>query len=57
VPPILLSGHHGEVERWRRREALRRTLERRPDLLERATLSPNDQAILDELRAEAGPEG
>ena len=36
VPPILLSGHHGEVDRWRRREALRRTLERRPDLLETA---------------------
>ena len=33
VPDVLLSGHHGEIERWRRNEALRRTLERRPELL------------------------
>src|SRR6188508_266127 len=52
VPPVLLSGHHGEVDRWRRREALRRTLERRPDLLDSATVSDEDQRILDELRAE-----
>lgn len=56
VPPVLLSGHHGEVARWRRREALRRTLERRPDLLERAALSDADRATLDELRADAGGE-
>ena len=36
VPPVLLSGHHAEIERWRRREALARTLERRPDLLDDA---------------------
>ena len=53
VPPVLLSGHHGEVDRWRRREALRRTLERRPDLLEVATLNDEDQRVLDELRAES----
>ena len=47
VPPVLLSGHHGEVERWRRREALRRTLERRPDLLESADLTDGDRAELD----------
>ena len=52
VPEILLSGHHGEVARWRRRESLRRTLKRRPDLLARASLSEEDQAILDTLRAE-----
>ena len=52
VPPVLLSGHHGEVDRWRRREALRRTVERRPDLLDSATVSDEDQRILDELRAE-----
>ena len=34
VPPVLLSGHHGEVDRWRRHEALRRTRQRRPDLLD-----------------------
>ncbi|MFQ5596250.1 MAG: tRNA (guanosine(37)-N1)-methyltransferase TrmD, partial [Anaerolineae bacterium] len=39
VPDILLSGHHAEVERWRRREALRRTWERRPDLLDQADLT------------------
>jgi len=52
VPPILLSGHHGEVDRWRQREALRRTLERRPDLLETADLSDDDRAMLDELATE-----
>jgi tRNA (guanine37-N1)-methyltransferase len=57
VPPVLLSGHHGEVDRWRRREALRRTLERRPDLLEGAALTSDDRAMLDELRREPTPEG
>ena len=51
VPPILLSGNHGEVDRWRRRESLRRTLERRPDLLESAPLSDDDRQILEELGA------
>ena len=55
VPPLLLSGNHGEVERWRRREALRRTLERRPDLLERAPLDDADRRILDELRRGGSP--
>jgi len=50
VPPVLRSGNHGEVDRWRRREALRRTLERRPDLLETAPLTDADRAVLDELR-------
>jgi tRNA (guanine37-N1)-methyltransferase len=50
VPPVLLSGHHGEVARWRRVEALRRTLLRRPDLLDTAPLSEDDRAILDDLR-------
>ena len=54
VPPILLSGNHGEVDRWRRRESLRRTLERRPDLLETAPLSDEDRRTLEELRTEAG---
>jgi tRNA (guanine37-N1)-methyltransferase len=49
VPAVLLSGNHGEVDRWRRREALRRTLERRPDLLEAADLSDDDRHTLDEL--------
>src|SRR5215207_893785 len=50
VPPVLLSGHHGEVDRWRRREALRRTLERRPDLLETADLTDDDHRELEGLR-------
>ena len=57
VPAILRSGSHGEVERWRHREALRRTLERRPDLLDVASLSDADRAIVDELgRKEADPD-
>jgi tRNA (guanine37-N1)-methyltransferase len=49
VPPVLLSGHHAEVARWRRVEALRRTLARRPDLLETAPLSDQDRADLRRL--------
>jgi tRNA (guanine37-N1)-methyltransferase len=49
VPPILLSGNHGEVERWRRREAVRRTRERRPDLLETAPLDDEDRRYLASL--------
>lgn len=46
VPPVLLSGHHGEVDRWRRQEALRRTSERRPDLLGAIALDDDDRAFL-----------
>jgi tRNA (guanine37-N1)-methyltransferase len=49
VPEVLRSGHHADVARWRRREALRRTLERRPDLLEHAHLTDEDRAVLREL--------
>src|SRR4051812_2291112 len=52
VPPVLLSGHHRDIERWRRREALARTLERRPDLLTDLSLDPEDAALLEELLAE-----
>lgn len=55
VPPVLLSGHHGEVARWRRVEALRRTLQRRPDLLTNADLSEQDRADLDRLADEEPP--
>jgi tRNA (guanine37-N1)-methyltransferase len=50
APDVLLSGHHGDIERWRKREALRRTLERRPDLLEDTELTVEQQRMLDELR-------
>jgi len=52
VPEVLLSGHHAEVERWRRRQALRRTRQRRPDLLDRAELSPTDREYLGQLDTE-----
>jgi tRNA (guanine37-N1)-methyltransferase len=54
VPSILRSGNHGEVDRWRRRESLRRTLQRRPDLLQSAPLTDADRAELDRLRQEDG---
>ena len=57
VPPVLLSGHHGEVDRWRRREALRRTLARRPDLLDTAPLTDADRTDLDRLREEEAGRG
>ena len=50
VPPVLLSGHHAEIRRWRRREALRRTLDQRPELLERAELSSEDREMVEEIR-------
>jgi tRNA (guanine37-N1)-methyltransferase len=52
VPEILLSGNHAAIARWRRREALRRTLARRPDLLARASLSGEDRKMLDEIARE-----
>jgi tRNA (guanine37-N1)-methyltransferase len=49
VPPVLLSGHHAEIERWRRRKALARTFERRPELLALAELDEADRRWLAEL--------
>ena len=46
VPDVLLSGHHAKIEEWRREQSLKRTLERRPDLLENANLTKKDQKIL-----------
>jgi tRNA (guanine37-N1)-methyltransferase len=51
VPEVLLSGDHGRVERWRREQALRRTWQRRPDLLEHAKLTEADRAVLAALGA------
>ncbi len=51
VPEVLLSGHHEAIRRWRREESLRRTLERRPDLLATAPLTAEDRQILDRLKA------
>jgi tRNA (guanine37-N1)-methyltransferase len=55
VPEVLLSGHHEKIRRWRRRQALARTLQRRPELLERARLSAEDREVLRELRGETPP--
>ncbi|MCS6858005.1 MAG: tRNA (guanosine(37)-N1)-methyltransferase TrmD [Sandaracinaceae bacterium] len=52
VPEVLRSGHHEKVAKWRRREALRKTLRMRPDLLASAPLKPEDLAVLEQLRAE-----
>ncbi len=52
VPDILLSGHHANIERWRLKESLRRTLERRPELLEQLELTKTMQELLDEIRSE-----
>ena len=52
VPDILLSGNHGAIARWRRKEALRRTRFRRPDLLARLELSKLDLKLLAEIEAE-----
>lgn len=50
VPPVLLSGHHGNIEKWRREQSLKRTLLRRPELLEKAELTKDDKKILENLR-------
>lgn len=54
VPEVLRSGDHGRIERWRRAEALRRTLARRPDLIDRRGLSDAERALLDEDPAGPG---
>ena len=50
VPSVLLSGHHGNIEKWRREQSLKRTLIRRPELLEKAELSKDDEKTLEKLR-------
>lgn len=52
VPDVLLSGHHADVRRWRRRAALVRTLDRRPDLIATAALDEEEQVLLEEIRRE-----
>ena len=52
VPEVLLSGHHKNIETWRRQQSIRRTLERRPDLLEDAVLSKKEKIFLEQLLRE-----
>jgi len=57
VPPVLLSGDHERIRVWRRTESLKRTLEKRPDLLEKAGLTPEDEEILAKLKKERNLSG
>ena len=52
VPDVLLSGNHADVRRWRRKAALLRTLDRRPELLDMAALDDEERALIDEIRKE-----
>ena len=51
VPDVLMSGHHSNIETWQRKEALRRTFENRPDLLEKASLTPEEKTWLAEFNS------
>ncbi len=52
VPDILLSGNHEKIRRWRRKEALRKTFLKRPDLLEKTNLTQEDLELLEEIKKE-----
>jgi tRNA (guanine37-N1)-methyltransferase len=56
IPPVLLSGNHAEINRWRREQSLLRTLQKRPDLLEKAELSEKDRKFLEKVAREGIPE-
>ena len=53
VPQVLLSGHHGNIKKWHREQSLKRTYERRADLLERAQLDKNDKKFLSSLKSDS----
>lgn len=50
VPDVLLTGHHANVDKWRREQSLKRTAERRPDMLEKADLTKEDRKYLSQLK-------
>jgi tRNA (guanine37-N1)-methyltransferase len=52
VPPVLMSGNHAEIARWRLKQALGRTWQRRPDLLQRRQLSEHERGLLEEFKRE-----
>ena len=56
VPPVLLSGNHAEIDRWRLKQALGRTWSRRPELLAKLELSIEQKALLEEFKREAQPQ-
>lgn len=51
VPEVLLSGHHQNVDKWRRKQSIKRTFERRPDMLENAELTKDDLKYIEELKS------
>jgi tRNA (guanine37-N1)-methyltransferase len=53
IPDVLVSGHHAEIAKWRRCQSLRRTLDRRPDLLEKAKITEDDKKILERLKEDS----
>lgn len=53
VPEVLLSGHHKNIETWRRQQSIKRTLDRRPDLLDQATLTKKETEYLNQLKQES----
>ena len=56
VPEVLMSGHHANIEKWRREQAIKVTLERRPDILKDAVLSKKETAFLRELQENSSVE-
>lgn len=56
VPEVLLQGNHAEIDRWRMKMALKRTYERRPDLLERKPLTDEEKVLLEEVKKELAEE-
>jgi len=52
VPDVLLSGHHANIDKWRREQSLKRTYEKRPDMLEKAELTPSDLKFIESLKRE-----
>jgi tRNA (guanine37-N1)-methyltransferase len=55
VPEVLLSGDHGKIEKWRREQALQRTLQKRPDMIEKAQLSEAEKRFLEKLKSKDPP--
>jgi tRNA (guanine37-N1)-methyltransferase len=56
APEVLLTGHHDNIRKWRRKESLKRTLQRRPDLMEKTELNDEDRKLLKEIRQETAEE-
>jgi len=57
IPQVLLSGHHAEIEKWRRQQSLLRTRQRRPDMLARLELSKADRKFLNTLETQEAEKG